>query len=338
MTLIQWYYDFLVYLRIHKDRSPRTVEQYSFHLWRFMRFLNPRSILFKKYTHKVFLDFSKLSSIDMRKLVREMSEDYTVLLDDITLDDIKSWRVSLLDHNISPKTMNAHMITLRSWFKYLKKEGYNTIDPTSIDLMQEKDREVTFLTSDEVKQLFLSIDRESIQGKRDFAIIWCIYATWLRISELTSLNRSDIREESDQVGISIRGKWSKLRMVYLTNEAKSVIIEYINARSDYFSPLFIRHNFDITNISSHDLSDENVRLSRFFITNMIKDRALRANIAKDISAHTLRHSFATTLLGNGADIRIIQELLWHASITTTQVYTHVTNARLAEAHKLFHHD
>ena len=98
-------------------------------------------------------------------------------------------------------------------------------------------------------------------------------------------------------------------MVYLTNEAKSVIIEYINARSDHFSPLFIRHNFDMNNISSHDLSDENVRLSRFFITNMIKDRALMANIAKDISAHTLRHSFATTLLGNGADIRIIQELL-----------------------------
>ena len=98
-------------------------------------------------------------------------------------------------------------------------------------------------------------------------------------------------------------------MVYLTDHAKSVILEYINARSDHFSPLFIRHNFDIANIASHDLSDENVRLSRFFITNMIKERALRANIAKDISAHTLRHSFATTLLGNGADIRIIQELL-----------------------------
>lgn len=126
-------------------------------------------------------------------------------------------------------------------------------------------------------------------------------------------------------------------MVYLTDAAKKAIKNYLDARgNDRFAPLFIRHNFKEENISNADLADENVRLTRFFITNMVKDRAIKAGVSKDVSAHTIRHSFATTLLTNGADLRSIQELLGHASITTTQVYTHVTNPRLKEIHKRFH--
>jgi integrase/recombinase XerD len=122
----------------------------------------------------------------------------------------------------------------------------------------------------------------------------------------------------------------------LTERARDAILAYLQARTDGFTPLFIRHNFSEENIESSLLSDENVRLTRFFITNMIKDYGLKAGVLKNLHAHTLRHSFATTLLTNGADIRIIQELLGHASITTTQVYTHVTNPKLKEAHKKFH--
>lgn len=125
-------------------------------------------------------------------------------------------------------------------------------------------------------------------------------------------------------------------MVYLTETAKNAILNYLELRDDDFEALFIRHNFNLENIKSAELTDENVRLTRFFITNMIKDYGIKAGILKNLHAHTLRHSFATTLLTNGADIRIIQELLGHSSITTTQVYTHVTNPKLKEAHKKFH--
>ena len=226
------------------------------------------------------------------------------------------------------------MITIRSWLKYLKKEQIDCLDPTTIDLMKAPDREVTFLTQEEIERFFESIARETLIGKRDFAICECIYSTGLRISELTTLDRRDVNLETME--FAVRGKWNKLRVVYLTENARDAIRSYLEARDDHFSPLFIRHNFSVENIHSSDLDDENVRLTRFFITNMVKEYGLRAGILKNMHAHTLRHSFATTLLTNGADIRIIQELLGHASITTTQVYTHVTNPKLKEAHRKFH--
>lgn len=125
-------------------------------------------------------------------------------------------------------------------------------------------------------------------------------------------------------------------MVYLTDKATEFISQYLESRIDEFTPLFIRHNFSEENINTIDLTSDTVRLSRFFITNMVKQYGLQAGILKNMHAHTLRHSFATTLLTNGADIRIIQELLGHASITTTQVYTHVTNPKLKEAHTKYH--
>lgn len=161
----------------------------------------------------------------------------------------------------------------------------------------------------------------------------CIYSTGLRISELVALNTHSVNLQTRE--FSVRGKGKKVRTVYLTDTAVQYIQHYLTARPDSFTPLFIRHNYKAENAKMFTINPDSLRLSRFFITGMIKNAALKAGIVKEVSAHTLRHSFATTLLQNGADIRSIQELLGHSSITTTQVYTHVTNPRLKEVHSKF---
>lgn len=290
----------------------------------------------KKFHINDFLPpIDKASMKNWKSPLPDLAKKYSEpTIESITKEDFDAWRLSLSDSGLSVKTVNAHIITIRSWLKYLKKEQINSLDPTTLDLMRVIDREVTFLTSEEIERFFDTIDRDTIQWKRDYAICECIYSTGLRISELTALNRWDVNLET--LEFAVRGKWGKLRVVYLTDTAKDAITEYIGARGDHFEALFIRHNFSETNINSSLLDDDSVRLSRFFITNMVKNYGLQAGILKNMHAHTLRHSFATTLLTNGADIRIIQELLGHASITTTQIYTHVTNPKLKEAHLKYH--
>ncbi len=334
MSIYIAFSQFLIYLRLHKGRSRKTQEQYAFHIWRFILWIvdEPTRKELKKYNYKDFLppeiqDQKKPWHSPLLLISKQFS---TPRIEEIKKEDFDEWRLSLSDSGRSIKTVNAHIVTMRSWLKYLKKEQIECVDPTSLDLMKAPDREVTFLTLEEIKRFFEIIPRDSLIGKRDFAICACIYATGLRISELTKLDRGDINLETMEFWV--RGKWGKLRVVYLTSEARYAIEHYLQAREDDFAPLFIRHNLKMENI---DNTDDKLRLSRFFITNMIKSYGLKAGIIKNIHAHTLRHSFATTLLSNGADIRIIQELLGHASITTTQVYTHITNPKLKEAHKKF---
>lgn len=352
MNLIASLENFLTHLRVHKGRSMRTLEQYEFHIWRFFTFID-RSLLPPKnemgkdvWNHrKVFLDNDAESRDKNRAIRKQLQDDCSFQVENVRKENVDEFRLDLIKDGLSIKSVNAHIITFRSWLKYLKKEWLPVIDPTLLDLIKPPDREVVFLTDTEIGDFFESIPREDIQSKRDYAICQCIYSTGLRISELTSLDRSDVNLET--LEFAVRGKWSKIRVVYLTEMARDAIRDYLEERQDGFSPLFIRHNFGentpVTSLSyKHTLEkniftdNESVRLSRFFITNMIKDYGRKAWILKNLHAHTLRHSFATTLLTNGADIRIIQELLWHASITTTQVYTHVTNPKLKEAHKKFH--
>lgn len=158
-----------------------------------------------------------------------------------------------------------------------------------------------------------------------------IAITGLRISELTALNRSDIDLKNKE--FSIRGKGRKIRMIFLNDEAVHHISDYLNMRDDVFTPLFIRHNYKKENIKI--LQDESLRLTRNWISSMIQRRSIQANITKKVSAHTLRHSFATTLLQHGADLRSIQELLGHANISTTQIYTHITNPELKKIHQKY---
>ncbi len=361
MNLFTALNNFLIYLRLHKGRSRKTQEQYAFHIWRFIYYMLPDANTKEKKestknqeprikNHFSPLDFLPPLNKEVLKSWRspliELGRHFPEpTIEQITKEDFDSWRLALADSWLSVKTVNAHIITIRSWLKYLKKEQINCLDPTTLDLMKVADREVTFLTSEEIERFFSAIPRMTIQGKRDYAIAECIYSTGLRISELTALDRNDVNFET--LEFAVRGKWGKLRVVYLTETARDAIQEYLSARDDEFPALFIRHNYNPRNIKSFtahspSLSGEeaggwgNLRLTRFFITTMVKDYGIKAGILKNMHAHTLRHSFATTLLTNGADIRIIQELLGHASITTTQVYTHVTNPKLKEAHKKFH--
>ncbi len=336
MNIITAFDNFLIYLRLHKGRSPKTLEQYAFHIWRLIRWLEPRSTknLPEWLNHFFFLPNKSELSTEKRQVIRDLIALFPALIESVKKEDIDAWRLELSDSGLTAKTVNAHIITIRSWLKYMKKEQINCLDPTTLDLMRVQDREVTFLTGEEIERYFAAIPRESIQWKRDYAISECIYSTGLRISELTALNREDVNFET--LEFAVRGKWGKLRVVYLTPTARDAIRAYLDARSDHFAPLFIRHNYSESDINSSLLSDDVIRLSRFFITNMIKWYGLQAGILKNMHAHTLRHSFATTLLTNGADIRIIQELLGHASITTTQIYTHVTNPKLKEAHQKYH--
>ena len=296
--------DFIDWLEVIKNRSLKTVEQYSRHLEKFSEYLEEKNI-----------------------------DSFNFTVWEITLK-LAEWFRSYLykwEKKITIKTANAYMITLRSFLKYLEKQGQKSLSATSIDLIKADPRRVEFLSDEELEKLFKTPDTSTLIWKRDLAIMMCIYSTGLRISELTGLNKNDIN--LDTLEFAVRWKWRKVRVVYLTQYAASLIQEYLNARDDHLSPLFIRHNVWKNNIDV--LEDENMRLSRFFITWMIKNYALKAVILKNISAHTLRHSFATTLLWAGADLRSIQEMLGHASITTTQVYTHVTNPQLKNIHKKF---
>lgn len=305
MFLKQAHNNFLNYLEVIKNKSPRTLEQYDRHLKKFDLFIN------------------ESLKIDSRNFNVE----------DILLDVAEKFRSYLYEKNrtISIKTANAYMITMRSFLKFLEKKWHKSLSATAIDLIKAEDRYIEFLNEDELERLFSSPNIKTIIWTRDLAIMECIYSTGLRISELTALNIKDINLKRRE--FAVRWKWRKIRVVYLTKNAAKLIENYLEKRKDHLSPLFIRHNIKIENIKA--LEDEKVRLTRFFITNMVKKYASKAFILKNISAHTLRHSFATTLLSNWADLRAIQEMLWHASITTTQVYTHVTNKKLKDIHSKF---
>ena len=355
MNFIRAIDEFLIYIRIHKNLSPKTVEQYERHLVKFLWYLVPEISEFewKRVNHELIFLESPEDSVkrtEKNVLKRFFLDNCPLELSNVKISDLNEFRLYIAEKWLSIKTVNAYMITFRSFFKFCRKSWYESVDPISIDLMKQKDREVTFLDTAEIMRIFEQIDTSTIQWKRDAAIIKCIYSTGLRISELTNLDKSAINLNTWE--FSVRGKWGKIRTVYLTDFAVDRIRIYLQAREvelgekDTFNPLFIRHNFNMDNVYSKSLqwsdvikkqfTNEDLRLSRFFITNKIKEYALRANIIKEVSAHTLRHSFATTLLTNGADIRSIQELLGHTSITTTQVYTHVTNPKLKEIHGKFH--
>lgn len=230
------------------------------------------------------------------------------------------------------RTKNHHLTILRAFLRYLiQEEEMDVFPPDRVARFQETERKVKVLFAEDLESLLQAPDRSTREGKRDRAILETFFSTGLRLAELRSLNVKDINEKTRE--ISIRGKRGKIRVVFLSDRAVEALKEYLVSRVDHLTPLFIRGLEKASNIMP---PGEEYRLSRVSIWNIVKRYALKAGIVSNPSPHTLRHSFATDLLRNGADLRSVQEMLGHKDLGTTQIYTHVTNPQLKDVHKRFH--
>lgn len=289
--------DFLIYCEVSKNLSPNSLRNFRHWLKRFEDF------------------FEK----DQKPA-------------DITLDDIQNFRLKLnrmegKNGKLNLKTQSYHLVALRAFFKYLQKNDIPCLTPEKIELPKIPERTVDFLNQKELDALFSMVEGEKIIALRDSAILYTLFSTGMRVSELCSLNRENVNLKDRE--FSVRGKGSKMRLVFLSPKAAHKIKIYLNARQDVLKPLFISHSRNLKN----SIDEEKRRLSRNTIEAIVSKYALKAGIIKKVSPHTLRHSFATSLLKNGADIRAVQTMLGHESIKTTQIYTHITDQHLREIHK-----
>ncbi len=300
MEDIKYYLNqFLEYLEIEKNRTPKTTENYHRYLER-------------------FFDFAKIKSPK-----------------DITLNKVKSFRL-FLNRTKTEKgtplkytTQAYHIIALRAFLKFLIKQDVKTLNPEKIELGKLPQREITILNKQELDLLLNAPKGESLKSLRDKAILETLFSTGMRVSELCSLNVDSINV--DQGEFPVLGKGGKIRIVFLTESAKKALKEYLKKRENIIDKaLFIR----IPKNENEKNSD--LRLTQRSVQRIIKKYAQKAGIVKNITPHKLRHSFATDLLQNGADIRSVQSMLGHSSISTTQIYTHYTDKQLKEIHKKFH--
>lgn len=293
---------FLEHVEVGKNQSTKTIENYNHYLNRFLEWYGDKSPK------------------------------------QINLNDIHKYRLYLNRYQddrgrtLGTKTQNYHIIALRAFLKYLIKNDIPTLSPEKIDLQKIPERTVEYLDRDELERLFAAIPRDTIKGLRNRAIVETLYSTGLRVSELTSLDRKQVDLKRQE--FMVRGKGKKPRIVFLSDRCCKFIRDYLNERKDSFEPLFINHGR--TRKGDDITLGEKRRLTTVTVQNVVRGAALKAGIIKKVTPHVLRHSFATELLLNGADIRSVQEMLGHASITTTQIYTHVTNKRLREIHEKFH--
>lgn len=318
--LLRYINDFLEYCEIGKNQSQRTVVTYSHFLRRFGKFAESLGIKEPK---------------------------------DINLDLVKQYRLFLnrmeTNHGgrLKMVSQNYHLIALRAFLKYLSKQDVPTLAAEKIELPKNPQRQVEFLERSELDRLFAAVDSEKdeLQRLRDKAILEMLFSTGLRISELCSLKKDMVNAERGE--FTVRGKGDKLRLVFLSDEASTAVGKYLKKRSDNNKALFVGHS-SVGNSVEKQIESQGSRtadsrqqtassgLTPRSVQRLIKKYCLIAGIVKKVSPHTLRHSFATDLLQNGADIRSVQTMLGHASITTTQIYTHVTNQGLRDVYKKFH--
>lgn len=247
----------------------------------------------------------------------------------ITEDSVRNFRMWLnrqpsAEGNMKLKTQNYYLIALRMFLKFLRARGDKTLSPDIIELAKTEMRDLDLISLEELKRMLEVPDVSTLKGLRDRAILETLFSTGLRVSELCSLPRN-IDLSLDE--FSIRGKGGKIRVVFLSERAKKWIKEYLNKRKDINEFLFV---------TAQKKDGEANQIYPREVERVVGKCAIKAGISKKATPHILRHMFATTLLSNGADIRSVQEMLGHANISTTQVYTHVTNKRLKEIHKTFH--
>ena len=240
----------------------------------------------------------------------------------ISQDLVRQYRLWLNRQNIKKNTQNYHLIALRNLLKYSARRDIKILPADKIELGKQSERQVIFLENNELGRLLSAPDR-----LRDRAILELLFSTGLRVSELCALNRDSINLKSGE--FAVRGKGDKVRLVYISETAKTALKDYLEKRQDIDEALFVR---EVKNPTKSD----NLRLTSRSIERFVKHYSAKAGLSKKVTPHSLRHSFATDLLMNGADIRSVQALLGHSNITTTQIYTHITDKQLREVHQAFH--
>lgn len=295
---------FLEYLEIEKGRSVKTVENYD-------RYLNR------------FLGFAKVQSPE--KVTEQMVREFRISLN----------RSEGISGTMKRNTQNYHLIALRAFLKFLRKRDIPSLNPERIELAKTGGRDLDLITANELERLMKGPDKaygeaktegEKLAALRDKAIIELLFSTGLRVSELCSLD-SDLDLSRDE--FSVRGKGDKVRVVFLSPSAKAAVAAYLKKRGDMSDALFVGYG-------AVGKKKDAARLTTRSVERIIKGYAIKAGITRKVTPHVIRHSFATDLLENGADLRSVQALLGHANIATTQVYTHVTDKHLREVHKAFH--
>ncbi len=303
--------EFLEYMEIEKGSSLKTVGNYDRYLSR-------------------FFEFSKITS--PQEITDDAVRQFRLHLNRSPGVHVKGQASATMKKN----TQNYHLIALRRFLKYMMKRDIASLSPDRIELAKVGGRELDLMSSIELARLLSAPNPEKAKNEnekrmclRDKAILELFFSTGLRLAELCSLNR-DLDLEKDE--FSIRGKGEKVRVVFLSPQAKEAIKKYLDSRTDMEEPLFVQYS---RNKSSEEIDGDN-RLTPRSIERMVKQYAIKAGISRKVTPHILRHSFATDLLENGADIRSVQVMLGHANIQTTQVYTHVTDKQLKEIHKKFH--
>lgn len=274
------------------------------------------ALTIRNYLHYLnrFVEFAQKNNVNETSNINlELVRNYRLYLNRLPNSD---------NATLSRQTQNYHLIALRAFLKYCAKNDIATLPAEKIELASTPEREINVLEPEELERLL-----QAPKNWRDKAIINLLFSTGLRLHELVKLNREEINFDSGE--LSILGKGGKMRVVFLSDGAKDALWQYLKNRNDGDGALLIRSK-KIQNNSG------NLRLSARQIQRIVSNAAKRAGIVKPVHPHTLRHSFATDLLQNGADLRSVQTMLGHSSITTTQIYTHITNPQLKEVHRAFH--
>jgi site-specific recombinase XerD len=302
---------FLEHLEIERGRSQNTIKSYHFYMERFYNWLSEHKV--KKW-------------------------------EDLTLEDVRKYRLWLnrttdqFGNYLKKNTQNYHLIAVRAFLKYLAKRDIKSLAAEKVELAKVEQRQVDFLEGSDLDRLLEapiaqgSMDKKPKIALRDKAILELLFCTGLRVSELAKLKKDQVNLEKDE--FTIRGKGDKLRIVFLSDQARHWLKEYLKVRQDMNPFLFVSH--DKANKKREADDDQFHGVTPRTIQRIVEKYAKKAGITKHVTPHTLRHSYATDLLNNGADIRSVQAMLGHESITTTQVYTHITNKQLHKIHQDFH--
>ena len=293
---------YLMYLQSEQNKSPLTVKNYRESLSLLLELLDVRSPM-------------KIDKNSVRIFKQRLHEYRT-----------------RNKKELSVRSKNHHLTILRAFLRYLiQEEELEVFPPDRVTRFKEDPRKVKVLFKEDLKRLLYAPDTSDRMGKRDKAILELFFSTGLRLAELCSLNVKDVNFSTREM--SVRGKRGKIRLVFISPRAAEALKDYLESRVDCLTPLFVRSVNHLQNVLP---PGEEFRLSSNMVYRLVKKYALAAGIVSDPSPHTLRHSFATDLLRNGADLRSVQELLGHKDLSTTQIYTHVTNPYLKEVHTKFH--